>query len=421
MQNVKQQLMKRLWKDQGGSVMVMIGGTFLLLAIVVGFSIDYTRAQLVRDKMQSALDAAALAGAKRAAFSGNDLAITMFAQRMFWANFPQGYMGTDPTGVKLKMVQRVQPFVPGIGVGLRFEIDPTGVETYMMRAFGMNKIDVQAAAEVQTKPIEPLEVVYSLDVSGSMHWQDGTGGTCLTTADGCPNVGDGVSSPSRMGRAKNAMLWLTALFMNHSSTNSSAWAVVPWDPEVFAGPALTSGGSACFAGDHLGASCASQSAVQHFSTNWPHLQNYISNIPTAGNTDSSNGMFWALQQWARTPLSGAYGQWRDWRWGGSNNSPVNNKVIILITDGVNTASYSDHTTSSAGNSYQVMQNICSFSKAVGVQIFTIVYNFPPAGFRQPYRDCATSHDHYFDAANGPELLDVLERIGGQLMTMRLVN
>lgn len=58
--------MRVRWREQGGAAMVLLAISLMTLLLVTGLALDYGRAHLLRAQLQTALDAATLAGALQA-------------------------------------------------------------------------------------------------------------------------------------------------------------------------------------------------------------------------------------------------------------------------------------------------------------------------------------------------------------------
>jgi Mg-chelatase subunit ChlD len=132
---------------------------FLALAIVpivgfVGIGTDVARAYLVKSRLSSALDAAALAGGRSFFLPTRDADIDMF----FAANFPAGYLGATVTGPgKFPDVDNETLELTASAV----------IPTSFMRVLGFNDVSVSAYSQVKRELIA-LDVVLAIDMSGSM-------------------------------------------------------------------------------------------------------------------------------------------------------------------------------------------------------------------------------------------------------------
>lgn len=434
--------LKSFVRDESGTVLPIVGLSCLLLILVTGFTVDYTRGQMVKDRLQWSLDTAALAAGREVAKGASLTNARAVGQDYFDANFPKGYMGSSNVSIQLQSI----PSPQGYADGIRATASSVNVESYIMDAVGMGDIKVNALAEVNSAPLDDVEIVFALDISGSMRWPDNTGSSCLDMSDNCANLPINRGAGSRMGKAKEAMRVLVDAMDN----GKSRFSVVPWNPRVNIGNALRGyGGNVCVAGTgapnagNATPGCSLQPngvagthpSILHMSSNYNQIRNYVDALPSGGNTDSSNGMLWALRQFENHHFGG----WRGWNHGGNNISQAQNKIIIIMSDGANTRAYTmpcgepgdcpnevyAHNGGAVGiESNRVMEYWCNYAKAApfNAQIFSIVYNYPPAALRQPYRRCATNpQTHYFEADNGAQLTAAIQKISRQLTSLRLTR
>lgn len=183
------------------------GGIAVFLAIAavpligfIGIGTDTARAWVVKSRLSSALDAAALAGGRAFFDADRDAQINMF----FNANFPSNFMGATVSG-------------PGISANteteqLQLSASAT-IGTAFMHFFGHDTITVSAEAEVTRQQLA-LDVVLSMDMSGSMGWSAPGGGT-------------------RIEAARNASTQLVnILFGADTEKDFLNIGVVPWNSKV---------------------------------------------------------------------------------------------------------------------------------------------------------------------------------------------
>jgi len=141
-------------RDRSGAVAIFVAVVIIPLVGALGLATDAARGYMVKARLQQALDAAALAGGKAMFSPHRDEDVRMF----FEANFPPGFMGAT-----------VSP--------LRIEVDPTStyitvsaeatIETTFTRVLGFETLTVAASTEV-TRTVDQLDLVLSIDMSGSM-------------------------------------------------------------------------------------------------------------------------------------------------------------------------------------------------------------------------------------------------------------
>jgi len=191
---------RSLVKDARGGVAVFLALAIVPLMCFIGIGFDTARAYMVKSRLGSAVDAAGLAGGASFFLPTRNADITMF----FDANFPDGYMDALVDGPDI--------VVDEINEKIQISASAT-VKTTFMRLVGHDHITVYAAAEV-SRQMKALDVVLSIDVSGSMNSAASGGG-------------------SRLNAAKEAATELIdILFGNDSTEEFLSVGLVPWSAKV---------------------------------------------------------------------------------------------------------------------------------------------------------------------------------------------
>ena len=145
---------QRLIKDVRGNVAVIFGVAIIPIVLGVGVAVDYGRALMVRERMQSALDAATLAVGSWPGLSNAQMQAK--AQEYFNANYPaSNSFGT------------VSPLQLSIS-GNSIVVSVSGsVPTTFMKLANIDHVDVGASTTVLVG-MGTAEVALALDNSGSM-------------------------------------------------------------------------------------------------------------------------------------------------------------------------------------------------------------------------------------------------------------
>lgn len=146
-------------RDERGTTAVLVAAAIIPLIGALGLATDTARGFMVKARLSQALDAAALAGGK-ALFSDpavRDAEVQMF----FEANFPQGFMGATVNGPSIS----VDPSTNKSWIELEAEAT---IGTTFMRVFNKDTLTVSASSAV-TRQIDQLDLVLSIDTSGSMN------------------------------------------------------------------------------------------------------------------------------------------------------------------------------------------------------------------------------------------------------------
>ena len=183
-----------------GGVAVFLAFALIPAIGFIGIATDVARAHLVKSRLASALDAAALAGGRSFFLPTRDADIDMF----FSANFPMGYLGARVIG-PIK-----HPDVDNETLELTATAE---IPTSFTRLLGYNQLTVSAFSQVKRELIA-LDVVLAIDMSGSM-------------SSGA--IGGG----SRIAAARNAAHTLVdILFGTSADKELLGIGLVPWNSKV---------------------------------------------------------------------------------------------------------------------------------------------------------------------------------------------
>jgi Flp pilus assembly protein TadG len=161
----------------------------------------------------------------------------------------------------------------------------------------------------------------------------------------------------------------------------------------------------------------------------------INSMNAAGNTHVNLGAVWGWRMLSP--------RWRG-LWGGemntdllplNYNTPLMNKVMVLMTDGENTMDNNrTHTaywylrdgklgtTSSSAAVTQLntrLTSVCTAAKAQGIIIYTIGFGNPGSTISSLLRSCATRPEYYFDSPTGEDLNRAFQVIGDSLANLRI--
>ncbi len=129
---------RRLRGDRRGAIAIFLAFAIIPMVGFVGIATDTARAYLVKSRLSSALDAAALAGGFVMFQTTRDADVQMF----FNANFPPGYMGATVSGPQITVDEAAETMTLTAGAT---------IHTSFMRVFGYETMSVTAMAEVTRK------------------------------------------------------------------------------------------------------------------------------------------------------------------------------------------------------------------------------------------------------------------------------
>lgn len=455
-------ILRRLFKEQDGAALPLIGLTLMVMLAATGMAIDMSRAQIAQSRLVNALDAAGLA-AGSVANSGD---IEAIAQKYFDANYPPNYMGSNLS--TMTVIPSQNNYV------LTLDIQGT-VPTTLMKIFGIDTLAISAHTEI-TRANKGMELVLVLDNTGSM-------------------------SGSKLTALKDASETLINILYGDNETTDNLWVgLVPfsqsvnignhrgswtsgshsWGPEEWEGCVDARVDSGRDVTDDLPSeelfpkyywACHS-SYNGWYGTNWSRTNCYTG---WGAAYNSSLGAYRGpnkycarpitpltqykttildgideMQAWGNTHIvMGAAWGWRmlspNWRglWGGEMddnslpldyNQPLMEKVMIIMTDGANVISngvqggYGYLWEGKLGTTSQYyaqreldnrLEEVCDAVKSNDILVYTIAFGNPGTTIENLLRDCATKPEYFFDSTNNGELQSAFEQIGDSLANLRI--
>ena len=463
-----------LLRDRRGNTALMFAVAAVPLLGMVGLAVDYGRAFLVQTRLQTAIDAGALA-------AGKMLTSTATAQqdvaKYVAANLPPDFMGAAIQTPVVTLDQTNQ----------RVAVSLTAtVPTTFLKVLRVNQLQVNVANEVQ-RANAGMELALVLDVTGSMASNNRIVET-RTAATDLVNIlfGPGSTPP------KN--LWISIApyaaevnignqrtgWLAPGSYTANKWASQGWRGCVLARTApqdqtetppatqpfkpfwypnnqyngnnndnpwtnnnITDDGTYRQTNDMAGPNLGCPPAIMPLTNDRQALLSKIASLKPVnrGGTMANQGL-----QAGWFTLSP---QWRG-LWGGStpSNLPLNygtqdmNKAVVLLTDGNNEwYSYKpqgDYTsyqrigdgllgTTNLNQATTAINNrmlaLCTNMKAAGITLFTITVGGSTSdATRKLYQQCASpGPNHYFDSPDSTDLQTIFRQIAGQLSNLRIVR
>ncbi len=190
---------RRFFRDTGGGAMIMLAGSMIPAIGFAGIAVDGSIAYLADDRLQSAVDAAALSTG--ASIDGTDQ--SQEARQMVELNFQDGYLGAEVDYVSLEISADLTRVTLAAGAT---------VPTYFMGLLGHNSLSVNARAVVE-RSIPSAEIVLVMDNTGSMR------------------------SGGKIDAMKDAALDLIGIIKPEGSSNEELWVgLVPYTATVNIGP-----------------------------------------------------------------------------------------------------------------------------------------------------------------------------------------
>jgi Flp pilus assembly protein TadG len=405
---------KSIIKDERGSVTILAGLLMIAMMVIAGMAIDYSRASSLNARVQTALDAAALAATKALVeTSASDAEISALAQK-YYDEAMDGRSGTAGSlGALAITINRDEGFV---ALNVSGKVNTTIGQVANIDAFDVN---LSSRADFSIKDIE-LGVM--LDVSGSMS------GEKLASLKAAGNdlidllMGDKPASQKvRIGLAPYS-----------TSINAGAYAAkAKGNSGNNSGPGNNNGNG------NAGEKCVSERKGNDAFTDEPPANGRtFGGKPTAcpvntvlALTDDKDALSASLNGYvADGRTAGHLGiawawylvspKW-DTFWPAASKPEQPNdaklvKAIIVMTDGMFNQEYEIDN----GTSAQQAQELCENIKNEGVLVFTVGFQ-APAEVMPLMQACASKPEYAFDAANGAALRTSFSQISRQLNALRI--
>ncbi|MEG3617953.1 TadE/TadG family type IV pilus assembly protein [Magnetovibrio sp. PR-2] len=443
-QNRLQRVINAFRTAERGAVAIMVALAMVPLMLAAGISMDIGRAYIVKQRLLQTTDAAALAIAAGIDNFSTDAELTEILNDFVDAN----YEGNSYTSISSRTYSYVDT---DVNVTLTASVDTT-----FMSIVSIDSLDVAASSSV-TRSEDTMEVVLVLDNSGSM---DGSRMTALKDASnslldilfGTSTVSSQVSvglvpfsNNVNIGTSNTAYVndptaynwgitsWggcVMAKTTNDEDTKDDfegPWDVMWWDDD---------GNNNWYSsGRYYNTSSRSpnkycvDSAITPLTNDKSVLQTAVNNMDAFGGTHINLGAIWGWRVISPTEPF-AEGQ--------AYNASDNNKAVIILTDGENTAydfvydafGYpSDELLGSGINTVSEVEDeiddrletICTNIKNVGVTVYTITFGTNDAATQAIFEACATDEDKYYDSPTTDELKRTFRSIASELKQLHIVN
>jgi Flp pilus assembly protein TadG len=149
--------MSRLARDVRGNTLAIVAAALVPLAGMIGSGLDMSRAYMAKTRLQSACDAAALAGRRIMNNDTMTTAVRNEATRFFNFNFRQRLYDTDP----------FTPVVTRPVSGTVRVTASTRIPTTIMHIFGFESLPLNVTCEASLNFVN-TDIMLVLDVTGSM-------------------------------------------------------------------------------------------------------------------------------------------------------------------------------------------------------------------------------------------------------------
>lgn len=464
--------MNSFLKCNRGNVAMMFGIALVPLFTIAGIGLDLMRSTATRADLSQAVDAGLLAAARAKSTSPSlsDAELQKIARRVFDAN------SNDKATIDTFSVV----YDPAAG-NFTATMDAR-TDTILLKAVGIDTLDINVRSEAKLAPSRRLELALVLDNTDSMKGQK-IEDLRSAALDLVNTVMPGVPGETYVSIVPFARHVRVSL-----DTEGASWLDVPPPSSYDANVCVTDQNASMAAGcstqattctqDGLSVSCnklqcpSGVSAVQSCSVveidqEWfgclgsrPYPLNIedrdydtdpargivnnvsgngdcpsellpLSNSKTVvedtlnallarGNTYIPSGLSWGYR--TLSPQE-PYSEGKSYE---DIKAQLGTKALILMTDGDNTASFSD---SPNGNHYgnntaeadTYTDELCTEIKSNDITVYTIAFQVTNSSTKTLLENCATNPSLYFDATNASALTDAFAEIAASLTELTLTR
>lgn len=387
-------------RDERGAAAMIYVLTILVIMLLLGFALDMSRVQSKKVAIQSASDAAVIAGARMMENANATQAeVETFTREFFWSE-----------------VSTQDCNEPGISVDIVDGVVELLTDCDLEMVFGgfaqLDTVKVQELSRAKASTTK-LDLALMLDVSGSM------GGAKLTALQDSAKLAinslitDQTGERVRVGVASYA----TAVNLGMQSE------------EVRGLAHGTGGGHHCVSertsskafdddepqvGHWMGNSATTcpTSSVFPITSNVAALEAHIDSLTAGGATAGHLGVAWSW--YLISP------DWTSW-WPAASaprqyNQPDVFKAVVLMTDGMFNTEYD----SGLGTSAEQALQLCENMRHLNVIVFAVAFEAPTAA-ETLLQNCTADPTRFFEAENSAELEAAYQSIASQLTNLALTE
>lgn len=387
--------------DRAGNVTLIFALSVIPIVGAVAVAVDYSRANAARTAMQAALDATTLMISKEA-LDLKSAQVQAKARKYFNSMFSR------PDVKNVNVTFSMQNNGPG-----DFTVIATGsgaMDTAMAQLIGYKSMDIRTNAQVRWG-YKSVELALALDNTGSM------------------------SAKNKMVELKASVkLLLTTLKKNSKTPDDTKIAIVPFNTVVNIGTSYADASwiaydSKITASNWAGcvtdrdqpndvrdttpngssstmfpvANCGTLAKAIPLTNDWNGLESMVDTMTPVGMTNVTIGMVWAWHALtSNEPLTQ-----------GQAPRPDVEKVIVLLTDGLNTQ---NRFTSTPSQIDARTAAVCDNIKAAKIRLFTVRVI---EGNLSLLQGCATNPSMFYDVQVASQLKDVFASIAASLSGARL--
>lgn len=146
------------------------------------------------------------------------------------------------------------------------------------------------------------------------------------------------------------------------------------------------------------------------------VDNVIRSLKANNETYIPTGLIWGLRSLSPVaPFSGGEGY-------SSFASDGGRKALMLMSDGANTVSPNNngwHNKRDVTQANSYTTEICDEAKSLGIEVYTIAFDLDDEDTKDMLKDCATEDSYYYDADDAQDLQVAFDSIGRDLAELAI--
>jgi Flp pilus assembly protein TadG len=426
-------ILRKFGCDRRGTVAMIFSFSLIPCFGVMGIAVDYMRAGMAHNKLQAAVDSAALAA------GASDLTSQADLQKLI-----QNYIDVNSAGMTGFDVTKLVRSTNDNG-DVIVKVDGT-MKTAVMGIFGINKLDVAAQTRVSRAKGGRAEIALVLDTTGSM-----AGSKIATLKDAAKNLiadslkaNEGQATPLvkigivpfaqyvNVGVDRRNESWIDVpADYQTSSTHCRGWGwkqkcTTTYTSHTFSGCVGSRNYPYNLRDDSytvnpvpglMDITCSNE--ITDLTTNEATLDSAIDALSASGWTYIASGLTWGWRMVSPdAPLSQGI-SYEDM----TKPKTRTKKFVILMTDGENTRapSYPAHDSSDNTLANTLTADICTNIKDMKITVFTVAFTVTDPTTLDMLRTCASQPKYAFDAQDNAALVTSFKTISDQMSDLRLAE
>jgi Flp pilus assembly protein TadG len=437
-------------RAEKGNVIVTFAIAMVPLIGLIGASVDYSRASMIRTAMQSAVDSTALAISSAAA-SQTAAQVQTSAQSYFNSLFSRTdiqnvavtatYSNSGGSTVKVVGSGQMKTSFMGImgfptlniatsststwgssRLRVALALDNTGSMASAGKIGALKTATKSLLSQLQAVAANPGDVYVSIipfskDVNASgigtyasnwIDWSDWDGDngsdssttTCTTTSTGKSGKTKKKCTTSTTWVPDNHNTWNGCITDRDQNYDISNTAPNPADASL-----PDTSASTLFPAEQYDYCPVSMMGLSY---NWTSLNNKVDAMYPNGNTNQGIGLAWAWQSLTQSPFTIP----------AEDSNYTYSKIIILLSDGLNTE---NRWTTNPSQIDARQKTMCDNVKKAGITLYTIHVNTDGDPTSTLLQYCASSPDKFYILTSANQILTTFQQIGTTLSKLRIAK